>query len=46
VSATVEPSSTFDAPGGLCEIADTVTEMVSHKHAFDSGVGAMRGIEF
>lgn len=35
-----------DAPGELCEIADTITEMVSRKHAFDAGVGAMRGIEF
>ena len=35
-----------DAPDGLCEVADTVTEMASVKHAFDAGVGAMRGIEF
>jgi cob(I)alamin adenosyltransferase len=35
-----------DAPEALCEVADTVTEMVSAKHAFDRGVGAMRGIEF
>lgn len=35
-----------DAPDELREIADTVTEMVSEKHAFDSGIGAMRGIEF
>jgi cob(I)alamin adenosyltransferase len=35
-----------DAPAPLCEIADTVTEMTSVKHAFDEGVGAMRGIEF
>ena len=35
-----------DAPGSLCEVADTVTEMASVKHAFDEGVGAMRGIEF
>jgi cob(I)alamin adenosyltransferase len=35
-----------DAPAPLCELADTVTEMASAKHAFDAGVGAMRGIEF
>jgi cob(I)alamin adenosyltransferase len=35
-----------DAPAELREIADTVTEMVSEKHAFDEGVAAMRGIEF
>jgi cob(I)alamin adenosyltransferase len=35
-----------DAPGALCDAADTVTEMSSVKHAFDAGIGAMRGIEF
>jgi cob(I)alamin adenosyltransferase len=35
-----------DAPEALCAVADTVTEMASVKHAFDAGVGAMRGIEF
>lgn len=35
-----------DAPASLCEVADTVTEMASVKHAFDQGVNAMRGIEF
>jgi cob(I)alamin adenosyltransferase len=35
-----------DAPARLCEVADTVTEMASVKHAFNAGVGAMRGIEF
>jgi cob(I)alamin adenosyltransferase len=35
-----------DASSALCELADTVTEMGSRKHAFDQGVGAMRGIEF
>jgi cob(I)alamin adenosyltransferase len=35
-----------DAPPELREIADTVTEMVSEKHAYDEGTAAMRGIEF
>ena len=35
-----------EAPTALCELADTVTEMANRKHAFDAGVGAMRGIEF
>jgi cob(I)alamin adenosyltransferase len=34
------------APAELREVADTVTEMVSEKHAFDLGISAMRGIEF
>jgi cob(I)alamin adenosyltransferase len=35
-----------DAPEELRSVADTVTEMVSRKHAFDDGIAAMRGIEF
>lgn len=35
-----------DAPEELVECADTVTEMRSRKHAFDSGVRAIRGIDF
>jgi cob(I)alamin adenosyltransferase len=35
-----------DAPLELREIADTVTEMRSERHAFDAGIAAMRGIEF
>jgi cob(I)alamin adenosyltransferase len=35
-----------DAPEGLIEMADTVTEMRKRKHAFDEGVRAIRGIDF
>ena len=35
-----------DAPQGLVDIADTVTEMRKQKHAFDRGVRAIRGIDF
>jgi cob(I)alamin adenosyltransferase len=35
-----------DAPEPLVEIADTVTEMVKVKHAYDRGVMARRGIDY
>ena len=35
-----------DASPGLMAIADTVTEMVKRKHAYDSGVAALAGIDF
>jgi cob(I)alamin adenosyltransferase len=35
-----------DAPHELRDLADTVTEMVAEKHAFDQGISAMRGIEY
>jgi cob(I)alamin adenosyltransferase len=35
-----------DAPAALVEIADTVTEMVKIRHAYDRGIGARRGIDF
>jgi cob(I)alamin adenosyltransferase len=35
-----------DAPGALVEVADTVTEMVKIKHAYDRGIKARRGIDF
>jgi cob(I)alamin adenosyltransferase len=35
-----------DAPAGLIEAADTVTEMVKVKHAFDRGVMARRGLDY
>ena len=35
-----------DAPSALVEIADTVTEMMNVKHAFDAGILAKRGIDF
>lgn len=33
------------APEALTEIADTVTEMRDHKHAFRSGIKAQKGVE-
>ncbi len=35
-----------DASEGLIEIADTVTEMVKVKHAFDNGIVAKKGIDY
>jgi cob(I)alamin adenosyltransferase len=35
-----------DAPDALLAIADTATEMVKLRHAYDSGVRARRGIDF
>jgi cob(I)alamin adenosyltransferase len=35
-----------DAPGPLIEIADTVTEMVKIRHAYDRGIKARRGLDF
>ena len=35
-----------DAPAALIEVADTVTEMVKVKHAFDRGIAARRGLDF
>lgn len=35
-----------DAPQELIDIADTVTEMVKIKHAFDEGILAKKGIDF
>lgn len=35
-----------DAPPALVEAADTVTEMVKVKHAYDRGIKARRGIDF
>jgi cob(I)alamin adenosyltransferase len=35
-----------DAPAELIEVADTVTEMMKIRHAFDRGIIARRGIDF
>lgn len=35
-----------DAPAALLDVADTVTEMHSVKHAYQRGIRAMRGIDF
>ena len=35
-----------DAPQPLIEVADTVTEMVKLRHAYDRGIRARRGIDF
>jgi cob(I)alamin adenosyltransferase len=35
-----------DAPEGLVDLADTVTEMVKVRHAYDRGIRARRGIDF
>jgi cob(I)alamin adenosyltransferase len=35
-----------DAPEAIIAAADTVTDMVNRKHAFDRGVAAVRGIDF
>jgi cob(I)alamin adenosyltransferase len=35
-----------EAPAGLIELADTVTEMVKVRHAYDKGIRARRGLDF
>ena len=35
-----------DAPQALIEVADTVTEMVKVRHAYDHGIRARRGLDF
>jgi cob(I)alamin adenosyltransferase len=45
-SATNIVATGRDAPRELLDVADTVTEMRNVKHAFDSGIRAIRGIDF
>jgi cob(I)alamin adenosyltransferase len=35
-----------NAPEPLLQLADTVTEMHNHKHAFESGIPAKKGLEY
>jgi len=35
-----------DAPAALVDVADTVTEMVKIRHAYDQGIRARRGIDY
>jgi cob(I)alamin adenosyltransferase len=35
-----------DAPTALIDVADTVTEMRSIKHAYDRGIVAKKGIDY
>ena len=35
-----------DAPQAVIDIADTASEMVKRKHAFDAGIVAAQGVEF
>lgn len=35
-----------DAPQAIIDIADTVTEMKSVKHAYEAGITAKKGIDY
>ena len=46
VHQSIPSFAAADASPALIALADTVTEMVKRKHAFDEGVTALAGVDF